>query len=497
MYRWKYKRLILPISFFGALVIFLFLQAFWLKRLNESNLSEAKRLVNSNLEQIVADLENEYHCFFLTTSANLGSLDSLEISINGVDGQNILSDKLLLDVGDSLIPYQIKHINYGAPVEFQVILKGAFHYRDSMINSPKYDWIKKAYANTIFYKGEHLIDTTILKEKVEKLLGQINYEGNYSIQLKSKETNEAIYQLGKISNDASDLLFVSQIYGDKKSFSHPFELSIFLPELTTGLFFQNLYPLTSTLLIALLTIGLAIQLIISLKKTNALALAKEDLINNISHELKTPLSNIKLASDTIKIDQNFNAEGEKLISIIDEEAGELSEKLDYLLYMNRLDNQELKMRMKKVNVIDTLTKVIRRYELKIKEMNAEIITTFPTDSQYILADSFHLEQVFGNIIDNALKYSNGPAKIEIGLETKSGVCSVYIKDNGIGIHSSQINKIFDKFYRIESVSKTHNYKGFGIGLSYCKKVLEQLNGNIRVSSSPGKGSSFYINLSAA
>jgi len=236
----------------------------------------------------------------------------------------------------------------------------------------------------------------------------------------------------------------------------------------------------SILLSFLLSISIISSLIYLLKtiyKQKQLAEVKNDLINNITHEFKTPIATISAALEAMK---NFNAlndkvKSEKYIGIANSQVAKLNEMVEKILETASLNHNDLKLDKQPQNLSALIERVIEKYQLITTEKTIKLENK--TKDVILKLDKFHFENAIGNVIDNALKYGGNKIKIEL-ISTKNKV-EIFIKDNGNGIHKAQKEKIFEQFYRIPT-GNTHNVKGFGIGLYYTKNIIEKHGGNIHI-----------------
>jgi two-component system phosphate regulon sensor histidine kinase PhoR len=167
--------------------------------------------------------------------------------------------------------------------------------------------------------------------------------------------------------------------------------------------------------------------------------------------------------------------------------------VERVLQMALLDKSELQLHKDQLNVIELINTTITTHQLQINKQQAQIIFNAQQPEVKITADKFHLLSVFNNLLDNALKYSKGNCAIEIAVTKTSNDVSVAFRDNGIGIESTLQDKIFEKFFRAQG-GNLHDVKGFGLGLSYVKSIIESHHGTIDLKSEKGKGSEFIIKL---
>ncbi|MCW3120811.1 MAG: two-component sensor histidine kinase [Flavipsychrobacter sp.] len=223
---------------------------------------------------------------------------------------------------------------------------------------------------------------------------------------------------------------------------------------------------------------------------------KSDFINNMTHELKTPLATISLAIDALTNEKVIHdAEKVKLYSsMIKEENKRMNKQVEKILQAARLEKEEIKLALQKLDAHQVISKVADNLALQIQERSGTLTLRLNASNPMIDADEVHFSNIIFNLLDNALKYSAGVPHIE--LETFShgnGMISIKVKDNGIGMDKETQARIFEKFYRAHT-GNLHNVKGFGLGLSYVKAIVDAHEGRIKVESAPGKGSSFTITL---
>lgn len=260
------------------------------------------------------------------------------------------------------------------------------------------------------------------------------------------------------------------------------------------------------ILVILACFYIAISTIVRQKK---LADIKNDFINNMTHEFKTPISTISLAvemaQEQLRTDEpnehNILTQIEparltRYMGIIRDETRRLGSHVEKVLQMALLDRGEIKLNLSPVNVHDVIEKVLNNLGLQIEQRGGEVDLHFDADREVVEADELHLTNIVYNLLDNALKYS--PDSPHITLSTRSlpegssmpGV-SITVTDQGLGMTKDQTSRIFEKFYRVPTGNR-HDVKGFGLGLSYVKKMIDEHHGQILVESQPGKGSSFEV-----
>lgn len=267
----------------------------------------------------------------------------------------------------------------------------------------------------------------------------------------------------------------------------PQQTSVVLKQLLGWMFLSALF-----LVAVMMSLWLTIRTVLRQKKLSQI---KTDFINNMTHELKTPLATIAIASEML-LKQDISLSPDKIkkyISIIYSENQRLQSQVEQVLQSAIIDNGELKLVIKEVDINDLVLQTIETFSIQIKALSGSIIADIKAENANIWADSLHITNVFGNLIDNAIKYS--PVRPEITVSTKSDAkgITVLVSDKGIGISKHNQKHIFNNMYRV-STGNVHDVKGFGIGLFYAKKMIEKHGGHLSLYSEPGKGSTFVVFL---
>lgn len=337
----------------------------------------------------------------------------------------------------------------------------------------------------------NLIDSLI---KTELLVHNLPQEYAFSITSSrhdslfySVNVNHLTQNLASKKGEYTTPLFKSDIFRD------PGMLRVYLPNKNT-LILNNIKPtlLGSAGLILILLLVFTYTLV-SIVKQKKLTEMKIDFINNMTHEFKTPVSTIMIASESLR-DVELNKDTnrvQRLANIIFEENVRLGHNIERVLNIAKLEKNSLELSENPVELNSLVDAVVDSMQLQLQKNNAKITLQLTEEECTVKGDELHLSNIIFNLIDNALKYSVGNPEIEIYTQKTPKNVIFTIKDYGIGMTKDQQKRIFDQFYRVPT-GNLHDVKGFGLGLNYVQYVVKQMNGKIKIKSEKDKGSQFEI-----
>lgn len=257
--------------------------------------------------------------------------------------------------------------------------------------------------------------------------------------------------------------------------------------------FDSLNLLLPTIGVILLTLAIFIITIVVIFWQKQLNTIKNDFVNNMTHEFKTPISTISLASQMLQEQSSTMSPSmlKHVSNVIKDETKRLSLQVEKVLQMSMFENEKATLKLSEIHLNNLITDIISSFSLKVTSKGGEIVTNLKASKDLVLIDEVHFTNVIFNLMDNALKYCDKTPILT--LETwneKDNIC-VSIEDNGIGIKKEHLKKIFEKFYRV-STGNLHNVKGFGLGLAYVKKIVNDHQGSIKAESEVGLGTKFTI-----
>ena len=335
------------------------------------------------------------------------------------------------------------------------------------------------------------------------------YDSLLSIELKQLdifvphklEVVQLVDSLPKVvmSIQSTDSVIATENWDKASLFNYPistqseqyYQLTLNTPSLLV--FKQMAGILISSLLLVILILIAFIYLIHTILRQKTVEELKTDFTNNMTHELKTPISVAYAANDVLlNYDNNANEKQKKYLGIIREQLTQLSGLVEQILTLSVENRNTFRLKQESIPITDIIPPLIEQHKLKAgKPVN---FTVNIPDNIAVFADRTHFYNMLGNLIDNAVKYSGDkPCDISIQAETQANGIRISITDNGIGISEASLPHIFDKFYRVPS-GNLHNVKGFGLGLYYVKDMMAKHGGAVSAKSQPGKGTTFTLHF---
>lgn len=238
----------------------------------------------------------------------------------------------------------------------------------------------------------------------------------------------------------------------------------------------------------------AIYLVFRQKKVTEI---KNDFINNMTHEFKTPISTISLAAQMLTDGSVAKSPQmlQHITGIINDESKRLRFQVEKVLQISLFDEQKATLKTRELDVNELVSGVVNTFALKVEKNGGTIVTHLEATDPVIFADEMHITNVVFNLMDNAVKYKRNDEALRLTVRTwnEPGKFCLSVQDNGIGIKKEDLKRVFDRFYRVHT-GNLHDVKGFGLGLAYVKKVIQDHRGTIRAESELGVGTKFIIVL---
>jgi len=442
------------------------------KTLSDSNFEEQLRLkvkaVNSLAQQIEINMDRPI---------NLDSLSKITLKTMSFD--SILNTKMKnLDEHLQKIDWKVfqDQVEKQAEKFSSMFREMAYEYKisvDSLIREIPYGQIDSILKKQFRENDIHAAYTYAIFNKERDTL--LYRDDNFS-----KSMTDKSYRVNLFPNDLvrKSIYLLVHIPGKKRM-------------ILQSMSFLLIASICFTLII-IATFGITIYTILRQKKLSEI---KSDFINNMTHEFKTPIATISLASDSIANPKTLENKEQimNFLRVIKSENKRMNNQVERVLQMSLLDKRDFQLELQPSGVHPLVEQVVNNTRLQLDKNGGKIYYDPDAKTDRIYVDETHLLNILYNLLDNAIKYSDKYPEITVRTRNNEGFFVISIEDKGIGIKKEDISRIFDKFYRV-STGNVHNVKGFGLGLSYVKEVVKAMKGDIRVSSQYGKGTRFDLYL---
>ncbi|APU95567.1 MULTISPECIES: sensor histidine kinase [Sphingobacterium] len=375
-----------------------------------------------------------------------------------------------------------------------------FNVYDSvaMLGGKKADYIEDVAIGMELAKRplKDRLNVIIVQELIKDELAQRDIKAPFNIEIWSTNNillnnilNEAALNNPTNTTKYSTALFKGDIG------AAPGKLTIYFPNKKAIIADNMGYLLLPMLALLFLLVGCFAYTLIIIFRQKKVSEMKTDFINNMTHEFKTPVATIMIASESLK-DPDINADHkrvQKLANIIYDENVRLGNHIERVLDLARLEKETLKLDQVDVHINDLVSAVTDSMQLRMQNIGGKFSIDLAAAKDVVVGDELHFSNVFYNLLDNAIKYNKGDLHVNIQSKNVGDTIVITIADNGIGMSRDHLQKIFDQFYRIPT-GNVHNVKGFGLGLSYVQDILRRLNGKITVKSEKDKGTTFEVIL---
>lgn len=371
--------------------------------------------------------------------------------------------------------------------EFQEKVKAKIHNKTVFVENLVNQLIRKKI------NIEDRVSPKVINEYLKCQFANNGINADYDFAIRG-EGDEYYFRTGGFNPDSVPSTYQIMLYPND-IISPPCYLVVYFPDedkATMQSISKKAYSSLVLTLIVMLTFAVTLVIIFRQKKLSEM---KTDFVNNMTHELKTPISSISLASQMLKDKTVLKNEQmfDHISQVIEDESKRLGFQVERVLQMAVIERGKVRMKVKELYINELIKKVVNSFDLKVKDRGGIIISRLKAKDDVIEGDEVHITNLIFNLLDNGLKYTEGTPKLEITTENVKNGIEISVTDNGIGISRESQKHIFDQFYRVHT-GNVHNVKGFGIGLSYVKCVVDEHQGKIRIKSDVGKGTTFYIYL---
>jgi len=502
----------ISVSFSVALLVLICFQIYWIRKdygvreelfknkvdeaLNNTSIKLERLDPRSNYTKITERIQGIHRPDFKgKKNLSFSVISELSIDSNGRQFSRLVPNEL---TNDSAIKFNASATNFLNLLREQSRLQSSPNNDLFNTGIDKNSFFDITTTQNYYPNRKQKIDTLLLDSILSNELKKEKITAKYNYYLTSLYPGSPHHSDLKHAENMSDSMGVEHYMvnlAPTNSFIDPEYLILYFPTQNRDVF-KQMWPflITSVVVILILTFSFYYIMASNLKQKK-LSVIKNDFISNMTHEFKTPISTISLASEMLG-DESISQTPEKkqrYLKMIRDENKRLSVLVESILQTSILDKGEFKLKLSEVDVHEIINTAINNTHLLIGQRQGSVHTFLKAQKFKLQADRVHLTNIIFNLIDNAIKYSMDVPEITISTYNTAEGIMIQVKDNGIGISKENQRKIFDKFYRVPT-GNVHNVKGFGLGLSYVLAVILKHHGTISVNSEVGKGSTFNVHL---
>lgn len=500
------QRIFYWITGIGVLLLVLIaIQFIWLREASQTQERERKMHIVRALEHAEQKLRNTNYCFTMYGKTYITPDESFYIVRQkmgpGNTKANIDTIQLYYDTEgyypDSVL-YSERTFRDPVPVTAEIHLNFTAAISDTNVF---YDERKAFFEKRT---GKKLRDIITNKRPVETVFNMNVVDSFIAATLKEENIRDS-FGFGFVNDKEKSLAYSRRVsdtaglmrspyhillFSDNK-FLKPYRLAVLFPDAGVT-HAANFWLLLSILVILILILSFCAFIRLYLRQTKLSAM-KSDFINNLTHEFNTPMANISLAIESLdNTEPEQHPKLRKMLSIISSESQRLGENIERALQVVIMEKGKLKLRHEDIDLVSLIQTVLTTYQMQTEQLGGSISFIHPS-SAMIYGDETHLLNCVCNLLDNAIKYRRNIPIIEIFLEDSGSAFLLTVTDNGQGMSQETQKYIFEKFYRAPQ-GNLHETKGFGLGLSYVKGIVETHGGSISVHSRKGNGTKFLIKL---
>ena len=408
----------------------------------------------------------------------------------GIAGNSLLNDNSTPDFSSQ--PGSIYNRDKDKYKKFQETLQKQYLYQKSLLNEVVLTILSQSSSRPIIER----VDTTLMKAYLNSELANNGITLGWDFAIVDRHGKVVAKSAGYDENGDINEMFTQTLFPNDSE-ARRYYINVFFPERNKYIFKSISFMIPSFCFTFVLLVVFLFTIVIAFRQKK-LSEMKNDFINNMTHEFKTPISTISLAAQMLN-DPGVRKSGtmlEHISTVINDETKRLRFQVEKVLQMSMFDRQKATLKLQEVNANQLIHNIVNTFKLKVEKYGGKIDSQLDAEIAEVKVDEMHFTNVIFNLLDNAVKYRREDTPLELMVTTRnllSNRIEIAIADNGLGMKKDDLKKIFEKFYRV-STGNRHDVKGFGLGLAYVHKMVTELKGDIRVESELGKGSKFIITL---
>ena len=468
-----------------ALLGLLAMQIMYLEKMVAMRNSQFNEIVMRSLSSVSTMLEQNETRYFLDKDLAEAEADA---PISGLNHNNIsLNDRYAAEL-DTTLKLQDLNDSY---LQKQEKLKGLYLYQKSLLNEVILTILNHSSDRPIEERADSATVASYLRSELE--INGLELPFEFAV---INRNSGVVYKTEGYSPMSQQEIYKLNLF-PKDTKNKPNTLNVFFPN-KSDYIFKSVKFLVPSLAFTFLLLGVFLYTISVALKQKKLSEIKNDVINNMTHEVKTPISSISIAAQMLNDDSvRKSPEMLKHVSgVINDETKRLRFQVEKVLQLSLFDRKNATMRLEEEDANASIYSVINTFKLKVEKYGGHISANLDAEDPIINVDKMHFTNVIFNLLDNAVKYRREDVPPELEVTTVNpdeDHIQITVADNGIGMKREDLRKIFEKFYRV-STGNRHDVKGFGLGLAYVQKMIDLFGGSIRAESEVNRGSKFIITL---
>ena len=495
--------IVMGLSFLGLL----YLQVSYIEDMAKMKKEQFDESVNRALYQASRNLEMNETLRYLEKDVNETERRAFKqdsVSIDGLDGTVKHSHQFAVAADDgtvyssfelntfklTMILRKDKNTLAEASKTMQEIVRNRYVYQKALLDEVVYNILYTASDKPLKERVNFKMLDSELKEQL--MNNGINIPYHFTV---STADGREVYRCPDYSEEGEEYTYSQPLFRNDPS-SKMGVVRIHFPEMSSYIFSGVRFMIPSIVFTGVLLITFIFTIVVIFRQKRYSEM-KNDFVNNMTHELKTPIASISLAAQMLNDDSVSKSEQmmKHLGGVIADESKRLRFLVEKVLQMSMFDKKDAVFKKKDMDLNELLENIANSFTLRVEHTGGKIMMDIGAIDSAIFVDEVHFSNMIHNLLDNAVKYRNPDKPLELMIKTWNDEKHLYfsIQDNGLGIKKENLKKIFDKFYRVHTGNK-HDVKGFGLGLAYVKKVVDLHQGEIKAESELGKGTKFTISL---
>lgn len=405
---------------------------------------------------------------------------------------NFMDNSPLDQSGDMQLPSRKSEMDQDKLRKFQDNLRKQFLYQKGLLNEVILTILNQSSNRPITERA----DSAMMNNYLRAELGNNGIDLGWEYAIADRRGRIVYKTHGYDETIEKDDVFIQTLFpNDTESRRH--YLYVYFPDRDKYIFSSIRFMIPSFGFTFVLLVVFLCTIVIAFRQKK-LSEMKNDFINNMTHEFKTPISTISLAAQMLNDDSVRKSPMmlQHISTVINDETKRLRFQVEKVLQMSMFERQKATLKLQEVNANQLIQNIVSTFKLKVEKYGGHIEAQLDAEIADVKVDEMHFTNVIFNLLDNAVKYRRDDCPLELVVATRTlpaNKIEISVADNGVGIKRDDLKKVFEKFYRV-STGNRHDVKGFGLGLAYVHKMVTELKGEIRVESELNKGSKFIITL---